>query len=138
MCSSLGAATGEFLTAASHNGFCSYKLFLDKKTNITQNRPKHYVFITLISYHTVEQLLKIFLQYDISLELCRHCFVMQPWQKPPLCGNNLCQNVATMLYLTVYNAFYQSCPRSIRVSSLSFSEPLPCQLLEDYKCSIGG
>ncbi len=71
--------------AASQNGFCSYKLSIHKKTNITQimtKKIKFYIF-NLLSKRNCKN--RSF--YDTFLELCKHRSVMQPLKNPPFCSS---------------------------------------------------
>ncbi len=66
--------------AASQNGFCSYKLSINK--NIMQIMTKNITFfINLIFYHRETRSF-----YDTFLELCKHRSVMLPLQNPPFCS----------------------------------------------------
>jgi hypothetical protein len=71
---------------ASQNGFCSYKLSINKKTNIMQIMTNRITFfINLIFYH--REIVKLYYFNDTFLELCKHRSVMQPLQNPPFCSS---------------------------------------------------
>jgi hypothetical protein len=71
--------------AASQNGFCAHKLSIHKKTNIVDYGKKYYNFylFNLLSKRNC----KTRSVYDTSLELCKHCSVMQALLNPPFCSS---------------------------------------------------
>jgi hypothetical protein len=76
----------DFATAASQNGFCTYKLHV--KTNIIQKMTKGTLnfLITFIFYQ------RAVVKHDHYMTLWLSCanihrFVTQPLQNPPLCSS---------------------------------------------------
>jgi hypothetical protein len=79
--------TVDSATAASQNGFCSYKLPFIRKPikNYLEHDKKHEIFITFICYRRAvlkqDHCMKHFLSYANTR------FVTQPLQNPSLCSS---------------------------------------------------
>ena len=74
----------DFATAASQNGFSTYKLSLHNKTNTFQKITKN---ISLLSF-IIEQSRTRSL-HSTFVELCKNHFAMRPLQNPPLCNRTV-------------------------------------------------
>ncbi len=68
---------------ASQNGFCSYKLSIQKKINIMQIMTKNITILIYLILRNFET--RSF--YDTYLELFKHRSVMQPLQNSPFCSS---------------------------------------------------
>jgi hypothetical protein len=67
----------DFATAASQNGFSTYKLSLYKKTKVIQKLTKKHNIFFYFPFYRIAVVNKI-----TFVEFCKHPFVMQPLQNP--------------------------------------------------------
>jgi hypothetical protein len=103
--------TVDFATDVSQNWFITYKFSLHKKTNNSQKlQKKHKIvyYINLLSWSNRETRSL----YDTFVELCKHCYVMQLLQNPPLCSSSTFRGRA--MYSTSTTT-YSTCQLRFRI-----------------------